>query len=107
MASVTWSCSNPPKDAWQDPKVWTEITSKDAEQGHRTWQYNAYGDYDSAKWGTIASNTWELYDSPTGIKVVAFGAGAMIMTNKWGCEQDLNIGVSLELNSKGELVPQS
>jgi hypothetical protein len=91
-AAISWNCTYPPADALL-PTSYTKTFSN--EYG-TNYQYNKYGDYESAAWGTEASNYFVIKESTVGWSVRVEGAGARIISSKWKCNEDFrNFGVEL------------
>jgi hypothetical protein len=91
-AAISWNCTDPPADALL-PTSYTRIYSN--EYGSN-YQYSKYGDYESASWGTEASNYFVVKESNIGWTVRVEGAGARLISNRWKCKDDfINIGVEM------------
>jgi|LauGreDrversion2_3_1035106.scaffolds.fasta_scaffold227418_1 hypothetical protein len=91
-AAISWNCTYPPADALL-PTSYTKISSN--EYGSN-YQYNKYGDYESAPWGSDASNYFVIKESTAGWTVRVEGAGARTISYKWKCKDDfILLGVEL------------
>ena len=91
-AAISWNCTYPPADALL-PTSYTKISSN--EYGSN-YQYNKYGDYESAPWGSDAKNYFVINESTVGWTVRVEGAGARIISSKWKCNDDFRyFGVEL------------
>jgi len=91
-AAISWNCTYPPADALL-PTSYTKISSN--EYGSN-YQYNKYGDYESAPWGSEASNYFVIKESTVGWTVRVEGAGARLISSKWKCNDDFRFyGVEL------------